>query len=302
MKVLLLGANSQLGSDLVPALSRHELIVTTRAEVALQTQAPRYLLDLQNITAMRQLVLRVRPEVIINTTAFHRVDDIERDAAMALIMNAHVPHQLALVSCETNAALLHVSTDYVFDGAKRAPYDESDPISPLSAYGTSKAAGEMLIRNAWHKHFIVRSTGLYGLAGSSGKGGNFVNTMLRLARAGKPIRVVADQVCTPTFTADLAAQIAALIATEAFGTMHITNAGECSWHDFAAEIFRQAHLAPDFGATTSAAFGAQARRPAYSVLANNAIREMGMLPLRPWQVAVADYLSLQAGAASIGAG
>lgn len=297
MNVLLLGANSQLGTDLVPALANHNLTVTARAPVALAKHIAFRQLDLQDTDAVRELVHAVGPDVIINTTAFHRVDDIEKDSGQALIMNARVPHFLALVSRETNSSLVHISTDYVFDGAQNTPYGEDHPVYPLSAYGASKAAGEFLIRASWHKHFIVRSTGLYGLAGASGKGGNFVNTMLKLAEAGKPIRVVADQVCTPTFTADLARQISALIETAGYGTIHITNEGGCSWADFAAEIFAVSRLSPDFGATTSAAFAAPARRPAYSVLANNATRVLGLAPMRSWREALTEYLMLKAGLA-----
>ena len=293
MKVLLLGANSQLGTDLIPALSHHELIGTSRLALELPSAMQWHMLDLQDSGALRSLILLTRPDVIINTTAFHRVDDIEKDASLALIMNANVPHQLALVSRETNSKLLHISTDYVFDGAKTTPYEETDPVNPLSAYGASKVAGEFLIRSTWPKHFIVRSTGLYGLAGASGKGGNFVNTMLKTAHEHKPIRVVADQVCTPTFTHDLAHQIAALIETSGYGTLHITNTGGCSWYEFAAEIFTLAHLTPDFGPTTSAAFAAPARRPRHSVLANNATAKLGLPQMRTWQQALAEYVALK---------
>jgi dTDP-4-dehydrorhamnose reductase len=192
---------------------------------------------------------------------------------------------------------MHISTDYVFDGAKRAPYVETDAPNPLSAYGASKLAGELLIRAAWPKHYIVRTCGLYGRAGASGKGGNFVNTMLRLAREGKPIRVVGDQICTPTATADLAAQLALLIETRAWGTYHATSAGGCAWSAFAAEIFRLAAArgliaaAPAVTAISSAEFGAPARRPPYSVLENRALADLGLDRMRPWQDALAGYIA-----------
>jgi dTDP-4-dehydrorhamnose reductase len=154
-------------------------------------------------------------------------------------------------------------------------------------------AGELLIHSAWPKHYIVRTCGLYGVAGASGKGGNFVNTMLRLANENKTIRVVNDQVCTPTFTKDLARQIAELIETGAYGTYHITNDGKCSWHEFAGEIFRLAGVNADLHPCTSEAFGAPARRPPYSVLENRGLTSLGMNHMRSWQDALAEYIQLE---------
>ena len=186
--------------------------------------------------------------------------------------------------------LVHFSTDYVFDDPQRKPFVETDTSSPQSIYALSKLAGELIVRRYAQKYFLIRTCGLYGRTGSGGKGGNFVKTMLRLARAGKPIRVVSDQVLTPTSTKDLAEKLAPLLHTNKYGLYHMTNTGECSWCDFAAEIFRLAGLTPDLQPTTSAAFGAKARRPAYSVLDNLAYRNAGFADFRPWQEALADYL------------
>jgi dTDP-4-dehydrorhamnose reductase len=183
-----------------------------------------------------------------------------------------------------------MSTDYVFGGEKRAPYTEDDAPNPLNVYGVSKLAGEYFVRALCPKHFIVRTSGLYGVAGSSGKGGNFVETMIRLAKEGKPIRVVTDQVLTPTYTRDLAHKIKELLQTEAYGVYHITNSGQCSWYEFAAKIFELLSLKPDFGPTTSAEFGAKAKRPAYSVLAHGRLAQLGLDDLRSWPEALAAYL------------
>lgn len=293
MKILLIGANGQLGSDLMTALSGHHVLGTARGARDESDGGPSIALDVCDAREVRAVVSSFAPDVVLNTAAFHRVDDIEKDAAMALQVNALAAQQLALICRDAGCALLHVSTDYVFDGAKRAPYIEADPPNPLSAYGASKLAGELLIRAAWPRHYIVRTCGLYGLAGASGKGGNFVNTMLRLAGEGKPIKVVDDQVCTPTFTRDLAANIAALIESGEFGTYHITSAGACTWHAFAAEIFRQAGVQADLRPTTSAEFGAPARRPPYSVLENAGLQRLGIDRMRPWQEALAEYLRLK---------
>jgi dTDP-4-dehydrorhamnose reductase len=148
-----------------------------------------------------------------------------------------------------------------------------------------------MVRAAWPKHYILRPCGLYGRAGAMGKGGNFVNTMLRMAREGKPIRVVDDQVCTPTSTADLARQIALLIETGQYGTYHTTNDGQCTWHEFAAEIFRLAGLDPDLIAISSDELGLPARRPPYSVLRNQALQRLGIDCMRDWHEALAAYLN-----------
>jgi len=158
----------------------------------------------------------------------------------------------------------------------------------------SKAAGEMLVRAAWPKHFIVRTSGLYGLVGSRGKGGNFVETMLALARSGRVIRVVEDQVLTPTHTADLAVQIARLAATDAYGTFHATCQGECTWFEFAEEIFHQAGLDPALEPQTSAEAGRPARRPPYSVLDNQGLRRVGIDVMPDWRQALLGYLAARA--------
>ena len=309
MRILLIGASGQLGRDLLTALAHHHVLGTTRGtagleHVKLEADWPSPIaLDVCNEAELRATITCFAPDLVINCAAYHRVDDIERDAAQALAVNALAVHRMALLCREVDAALLYVSTDYVFDGAKGAPYVEADPPNPLSAYGASKLAGELLLRAAWPKHYIIRTCGLYGLAGASGKAddvrprssGNFVNTMLRLATEGRPIRVVDDQTCTPTFTRDLAAQIALLIETEAYGTYHATNDGACTWYEFAREVFRLAGLSVDVQPVSSAAYGAPARRPPYSVLENRALKALGIDRMRPWQEALAEYVALKVG-------
>jgi dTDP-4-dehydrorhamnose reductase len=290
MKIILIGANGQLGSDLYAALQQHDVLAAIQPNTDDGRVASPVELDILNAADVRALVERFKPAVIINTAAFHRVDDIERDASMALQVNALAAQQMALICREAGVALMFISTDYVFDAAKHAPYIESDLPNPISAYGATKLAGELLIRSAWHKHYIIRTCGLYGAAGAMGKGGNFVNTMLRMAREGKPIRVVNDQVCTPTYTRDLAAQIALLIQTEHYGTYHATNDGACTWYEFACEIFRLAGLAPEVTPITSEALNLPARRPAYSVLQNSALQALGIDRMRDWHEALADYM------------
>jgi dTDP-4-dehydrorhamnose reductase len=301
MKILLIGASGQLGRDLMATLKRHDVLGTARGtldirDIKTEGDWPSPIaLDVCDEVEVRATITSFRPAVVINCAAYHRVDDIERDASQALAVNALAVQRLALICREMDAALVHISTDYVFDGARRIPYVETDPPNPLSAYGTSKLAGELLLRAAWPKHYIIRTCGLYGLAGASGKGNssNFVNTMLKLASEGRAIRVVNDQTCTPTFTQDLARQIARLIETGAFGTYHITNDGECTWYEFACEIFRLAGLRADVQPVTSAEYNAPARRPPYSVLENRGLRTLGIDQMRPWQEALAEYIALK---------
>lgn len=293
MKILLIGANGQLGHDLRTALAleKHSVLATMRGGGS--ETATAIALDVTNPQEVRSTLMSASPDVVINCAAFHRVDDIEKDASQALQVNALAAQRLALVCREADAALMHISTDYVFDGAKHQPYVESDLPNPLSAYGASKLAGELLIRAAWPKHYIIRTCGLYGLVGASGKGGNFVNTMLRLAGEGKMIKVVDDQICTPTFTRDLAQQLAALIETRAYGTYHVTNDGATSWHDFAVEVFHLAGVQANLRPITSAEFNAPARRPPYSVLANHGLKTLGIDHMRAWQDALAEYIRLK---------
>jgi dTDP-4-dehydrorhamnose reductase len=283
-RIVLIGANGQLGSDLARVLAGPRLVALTRRE-----------LDVTDAAAVERAIGDIHPGVVVNTAAFHRVDDIEADPEPAFRVNAVAVHHLAR-SCTRHAArLVHVSTDYVFGGGGPGPYAEEAPPAPLSAYGTSKLAGELLVQQASPRHVVIRSSGLYGVAGSSGKGGNFVETMLRLAREGKRLRVVDDQVLAPTFTTDLAEAVGRLLAADPpGGVYHLTNGGACSWFEFARRIFELTGLAPDLEPTTSEAYGAPARRPANSVLRNTRLPALGLPPLRPWAEALRAYLAAKA--------
>ncbi len=283
--ILLLGAAGQLGRDLARVLAGPRLVALTRQD-----------LDVADAGAVERTLAAIAPALVLNTAASHRVDDIEGDPRPAFLVNAVAVHHLARACARHAARLVHFSTDYVFGGAAPGPYAEGAPPAPLSAYGVSKLAGELLVGQADPRHLIVRSSGLYGTAGSSGKGGNFVETMLRLAREGRPIRVVDDQVCAPTYTADLAEAVGRLVAADPpGGVYHLTNGGACSWFAFARRIFELTGLAADLAPTTSAAYGAPARRPANSVLLNTRAAALGLPPLRPWDAALAAYLAARPG-------
>ena len=279
MKAAIIGAGGQLGTDLVQAMNGWDVVAWSHREV-----------EVCDFSATRDALTTAAPDLVINTAAFHRVDECEVQAEKALQVNALAVRNLARICEDLGCALLHVSTDYVFGGEQRVPYAETDLPVPLNAYGVSKLAGELFVRRLCRRHFVVRSCGLYGVAGASGKGGNFVETMVRLSKEGRAIRVVDDQVLTPTYTKDLAEKIVELLRAERYGLYHITNAGSCSWYEFTKEIFRILEVNPDLAPTTAEAFGAAARRPAYSVLAHKAIAQIGLADLRPWTEAVADYL------------
>jgi dTDP-4-dehydrorhamnose reductase len=280
MKYAVLGANGQLGRDLCRQLAG-EVVPLTREQV-----------DLTAPETVRKVLPDLRPEVVINCAAFNYVDRAETEAEAAFATNAHGVRELASVCRDFDCTLIHFSTDYVFglDQGRRAPYVEADAPGPISVYGASKLAGEYLLRSVCSKHYVVRTCGLYGVWGSGGKGGNFVETMLRLAAAGKPLRVVADQMCTPTYTVDLAIAVIALLATNRYGFYHITNTEACSWYDFAHAIFELARVPADLTPISSQEYRAPARRPSYSVLSTRTYQDLGLSPLRPWREALACYL------------
>jgi dTDP-4-dehydrorhamnose reductase len=284
-RVALIGSNGQLGTDIVrlwPA-RLSELVPLTHADF-----------DVTDEAQVRSVIDGIQPGLVINTAAFHRVDDCETQAEDAWRVNALGVKHLAESCRDAGATLMHFSTDYVFDGARRTPYREDDSPRPLSAYAISKLAGEHFLRYLLpDNHILIRSSGLYGVAGASGKGGNFVETMLRLAREGRPIRVVDDQVTTPTYTLDLAQTLISLIERGGRGAFHITNQGCCSWYEFAGHVFSLLGVQADLKPVSSAEYNAPAQRPAYSVLANTRIQQLGISQPRPWQEALADYLRLK---------
>ena len=287
MRVALIGANGQLGVDLVKVMQDWDLVPLTHGD-----------LDICDFVYTRKVLADTKPDIVINAAAFTRVDDCEDEVSKAFWVNAFAVRNLAKVCAELDCTFVHISTDYVFDGQKGAPYTENDPPNPLSVYGASKLAGEHFARNLCPKHFVVRTSGLYGLAGSRAKGGNFLETMIRLAKEDKPIRVVNDQVLGPTYTRDLAEKLRELVQNEAYGLYHITNSGQCSWYEFAGKIFELLELRPDFGPTTTAAHGAKAQRPAYSVLSHDSWTRLGHNPMRTWEEALQDYLGRRASEAT----
>jgi len=240
--------------------------------------------------SVQRVLSEIRSDIVVNCAAFVHVDECEDRPEKALRVNALGALHVARACAELNSLCVYVSSDYVFDGEQAEPYTEEDTPHPLNVYGNSKLAGEYFVRSLCSKHLVLRTSGLYGVTGSSGKGGNFVETMIRLAKEREPIRVVNNQVLTPTYTKDIAHTIKELLQTKAYGLYHVTNSGKCSWYEFAANIFELLGLKPDFGQTTAAAFGSKAHRPRYSVLAHDGLKRLGLVAPRPWPEALKAYL------------
>ncbi len=279
MKIALIGADGQLGTELLGTLSGHEVVPLV---------FPAF--DVTKPETARAVLAGMKPEAIVNTAAFHRVDECEDKAETAFRVNAFAVRDLALLAGELGATLIHFSTDYVFDGRKTEPYLEDDPPFPLSVYGASKLAGEFFIRALCPNHVVIRTCGLYGPAGCREKGVNFVEAMLRAAERGGPVRVVDDQWVTPTSAAELAACIADLLARRAFGLFHLTNEGRCTWYQFARAVFDLAGRTVDLRPIDSATLAARARRPAFSVLENGRAKAIGLRGFSDWRDALRDYL------------
>ena len=280
MKVFVAGSSGQLGAALVRLLGDRVAWSGGRED-----------LDVRDGAAVQRAVQAARPDVVVNATAYNKVDAAEVETALALAVNAAGPWHLARAARDAGALVVHVSTDYVFDGTKRTPYTEEDPPRPLSAYGVSKLAGERMVAAAGAPHLIVRTSAVFASGGSRGKGGSFVERMVARARAGEPLRVVDDQVLSPTYAPDLAAAIVALLEADARGLFHVTNTGACSWHAFAVAALRQAGLDVPVQAVKAKDFAAPATRPAYSVLSNGRYLSLGLPPLRGWEQALAELLA-----------
>lgn len=280
MRAFVAGSAGQLGSALVRALGDR-----------VAWAGGREALDVRDPDAVLREVRAAQPDVVINATAYNQVDAAETGTVEAMAVNAAGPGHLARAAREVGASIVHVSTNYVFDGIKRTPYDEEEPARPLSAYGVSKLAGEMLVRASGVPFLLVRTSAVFGAGGSRGKGGSFVERMLARARAGEALRVVDDQVLSPTYAPDLAAAMVALLQAGVRGLFHVTNAGSCSWHALAVAALRQAGLdAAMVQPITSRDLGAPAARPSYSVLSNERYQSLGLPPLRTWEAALADLL------------
>ena len=271
MSLLLTGRNGQVGSELEGIL-----------QPALATDHAR--LDLADPDAIRRVVREIKPDVIVNAAAYTAVDQAESEPELAMRINGVAPGVLAEEAKRGGALLVHYSTDYIFDGAKRSPYVEDDAPNPLGVYGRSKLEGEARIRGSGCRHLIVRTAWVYG------QGSNFVRAILRQAEKGAPLRVVNDQLGAPTWATDIATVTAGLLAAQVEGTFHASAAGAASWYEVALEILRLAQRRAEVRAVSTAEYGAKAPRPRYSVLDNSKLRAAGIAPIDEWHVRLAVHL------------
>ena len=282
MRILITGAAGMLGRAVAAAAKRlgHDVVALTRAE-----------LNITDSDNVRRVLSAAEPEAVVNCAAWTDVDGAELSEARALRVNGDGAGHVARAAADVGARVVHVSTDYVFDGTGRQPWIESDPVGPLQAYGRTKLAGERAVAAATDWHAIVRTAWLFG-----GGGPNFVETMLRLAGDRDEVSVVTDQIGRPTWTGHLAAALVEMAERRGdVGVFHATGAGECSWNEFALEIFARAGVACRVLPTTSDRFARPARRPAYSVLGTE--REPPVV-LPPWQHGLQAYLEERAAVAA----
>jgi len=266
MKILVTGASGMLATDLIRLLAGHDVLPLKHDQ-----------LDICDPSAVMDAVRMAKPQIIINCAAYTMVDACETETELAYAINGQAPGNLAAAAAEISCSILHISTDYVFDGKKSVPYVEDDAVNPLSVYGKSKLVGEQNVRG-YERHYIVRTQWLYGQNGN-----NFVKTMLRLAADRPEVRVVADQFGSPTATRDLAGIITELITTDAYGTYHITNSGYTSWYGFARDIFNLAKISTPLFPIKTEEYPTPAKRPRYSCLnCEKLLRDFG-IKLSSWQ-------------------
>ena len=276
MKIFIVGAYGMLGSDLRKVLKNYELIIPSSKD-----------LDITNQNQVSQFFNENSPNIVINCAAYTAVDNCENNYNEAYEVNAIGPKNLAISCNKLNIPLIHISTDYVFDGNKKSPLIEEDKIGPKTVYGKTKSEGEKFIQEFTKKYFIIRTSWLFVIHGK-----NFVQTMLNLSKDHEEIRVVNDQIGSPTYCYDLAISISELLNSNKYGIYHITNKGECSWYEFAKKIFEIAKKDVNVIPVTTAEFPRPAPRPHYSVLSNQKWINSGFTPMRSYELALKEYLSL----------
>jgi dTDP-4-dehydrorhamnose reductase len=280
-RIAIAGGSGQLGSALREALRDREVTAPAHAEVPFEDAA-----------ALARLLDGARPDVLINCTAFHNVDACEREPEKAFALNALAVDRAAQACAARGVAFMTISTDYVFAGALGRAYREDDAVGPLTAYGASKAAGEFLTRRHGARHYVVRTSGVFGTTGTSNKGYTLIERVLQQAQRGEPTEMVADMIFSPSYAPHVARAIRDLIDAEAFGTHHVTNAGAVSWYEFVRTAFAKAGF-PDapLRPTTYAARGNPTRRPLHSPLENTTFARAGIAPLPPWETALDEFLA-----------
>lgn len=281
MRTVVIGGTGQLGQDLLRLLG-DEAISLSHQEF-----------DVTDGVGVVETLRALKPDWVVNTAAFHRVDDCELNPTQSFAVNATGAANVARAAADLGAGVVFYSTDYVYGGEGRprnTPHLESDPVDPLSVYGVSKWAGEQLVAQRNPRHIVVRSAGLYGTA-TSRKGWTFPELMVNKAKSEGKLKVVTDQALSPTYTHDLAETTVALMRGDATGLFHLTNAGECSWWEFAKATVDLAGIAVEVEPTVSTQLGRRAKRPPYSAMASERLSGTGVAPMRSWQEALEHYLT-----------
>ncbi len=281
MNVVIIGANGQLGSDLVEVMSRqgHKVIALTHADIVIE-----------QFESVRQVLTNCKPDIVLNTAAYHITQQCEDHVDTAFAVNAQGALNVAKVAEELNITTVYYSSDYVFDGAKQSPYHETDIPNPLNVYAVSKLAGEYFTLNYHPQSYVIRISGIYGKIPCRAKGGNFITTMIRLAQEKPEVRVVTDEVLTPTPTYEIARKTASLLKSERFGLYHLTCEGACSWYDFAREIFTALNLQTPLYEASVQDFPGTVKRPFYSVLENGRFNVLGAERMPHWKDALHAFL------------
>lgn len=281
-KVLLIGASGQLGTDVALAFkSKYIVVPATHKD-----------LDILNYKKLKKVIFDIKPDIIINTAAHHQVDEIQKNAKKAFLVNALGQKNIADLSSKTNSTIVFISTDYVFgsDSKRNRAYTELDCPGAINTYGVTKIAGEELTKIYANKYFIVRTSGLYGLKGSSNKGENFVEKMINKAKRGEELNVVNDQILSPTYTKNLAQNLLLILTTSNYGTYHIVSRGSCSWWRFTSEIFALLGMRVHCNPVDSNYFKTAAKRPLYSVLTNHNLSKIKLNKMKHWKTNLKDYL------------
>ena len=280
MKIAVIGANGQLGSELCEQFEeKHQVVGLTHSDI-----------EITNFLSAKTVLSEINPDVIINTAAYHNLPDCEKNPDISFQVNAIGALNLAKTATDTGSVLVQYSTDYVFDGEKKEPYVEKDMTNPLNIYAMTKLNGEILIKNYCARYFIIRISGLYGKTICRAKGNNFITTMQKAANEREVVKVVNDEILTPTSVFEIAKNTDQLIETEGFGLYHMTCEGHCSWFDFAGVIFKELGLKTPLISCTSDEFPSEIKRPSYSVLENQKLDSVNLNLMTHWKDALKKYL------------
>jgi dTDP-4-dehydrorhamnose reductase len=283
MKIAVIGANGQLGSDIVREFKNnsHDAAELNHSDI-----------EISNIDSVSNTLKNIKPNIVINTAAMHNVEKCEENPTLSFEVNGLGVRNLAMICNDINSVLIHMSTDYVFDGAKKSPYVETDKTSPLNVYGNTKVSGERFAEAIAKKYFVVRTSGIYGRNPCRAKGGlNFVELMLKLSKEKPELRVVNDEFLTPTATKEIAKQLVNLVKTHNWGLYHATAEGSCSWYEFAKKIFELSGIKTNLNIAAPNEFPMKVPRPKYSVLENQKLKKAGLNIFKPWEEGLKEYLS-----------